>query len=85
MIEPDKLNNALYALQGVLIHARTMAYEKADYKALATLLDYAEELPRLIATHENMTERFKSSLSEIATRYECHYILHRFENPPEIW
>lgn len=87
MIRPDKLNNALYALQGVLIQARRMAYEEASHKEIARLLDYAEELPRFIAAAEDKTEVFRQSLTEITTRYNSYFALQRFdESPaPEKW
>jgi len=85
MIEEDKFQNALYALQGVLIQLRKMAYEKVAYEELAELLDYAEELPRLIATNKDMTQRFENVLSEIADKYKCQYLLQRFEKAPDVW
>jgi len=39
MIKKEKLNNALYALQALMVHARSMAHEKVDHKLLAELLD----------------------------------------------
>jgi len=44
MITPNKLANALHALQDVIIRGRTMAYEKADHVQIADLLDTAGKL-----------------------------------------
>ena len=87
MIEPEKVENALYALQGVLIQARKMAYDESQQERLAELLDYAEELPRLIASPKDATEAFRTALSEIAEDYGCEFILDRFDTalPPESW
>ena len=81
MIAPNKLNNALYALQGVLIRARSFAAEANKAKDLAALLDYAENLPRLIARKEDETENFRIILQEVAQRYQCAFVLQRFDEP----
>jgi hypothetical protein len=62
MIRPDKLSSALYTLQGVLIRARTLAYGSGTPQQLASLLDDAEYLPRLIARESDETDRFRRVL-----------------------
>ncbi|WP_069471337.1 hypothetical protein [Candidatus Marithrix sp. Canyon 246] len=79
MIKKEKLNNALYALQALMVHARSMAHEKVDHKLLAELLDDVEELPRLIAVAEDKTDDFKSALTDLSEQYSCPYILQQFE------
>lgn len=85
MITPDKLPNALYALQSVLIRARVMANEPDKAKELAALLDYAEHLPRLIARQTDETKSFRATLEEVARRYQCAFVLQRFDEaaPPD--
>ena len=86
MIKPEKVPNALYALQGVLIHARMMAYEGAPHKKLAGILDAAEILPRLIASDEDETERFRRYVEGISIDYKWANILVRFDEPvPPAW
>ena len=82
MIRPNKLSNALYALQGVLIRARTMAYEDAPRKQLADLLDTAELLPSLIASEVDETESFRGWMAEVSSRHRCAFVLERFDEPP---
>lgn len=86
MITPNKLPNALYALQGVLIQARAMANEPDKAKELAALLDYAEYLPSLIARQTDETNSFRAILEEVGKRYQCAFVLQRFEEPaPPNW
>jgi hypothetical protein len=79
MIQKEKLNNALYALQALMVHARSMAHEKVDHKLLAELLDDVEELPQLIAVPEDKTDDFKIALIDLSEQYNCPYILQQFE------
>lgn len=69
MIRPDKIGNALYALNAVFFIARNMAYEKEPHQKIATVLDYAEMLPRFIASREDHTEDFRTYLEEMAIVY----------------
>ena len=87
MIHSDKLGNALYALNGVLIQARFMAHERNDYEAIADVLDRAEELPRLMATIEDQTETFGMALAELASRYpDFQFVVDRFQQDlPAKW
>jgi hypothetical protein len=80
MIQKDKLNNALYALQSVLIFARQMAYEGKAHKEIANILDSAEYLPYLIANEKDETENFRNHLLNIADKYGCHSCIERFDN-----
>lgn len=86
MITPDKFPNALYALQGVLIRARAMTNEPDKAKELAALLDYAEYLPSLIAKQTDETNTFRAALEEVGKRYQCAFVLQRFDEPtPPNW
>ena len=80
MIQKNKEKNALYALQHVLIRARTMAYESNNAK-LAELLDYAEYLPDLIARpEEDCTETFRQNVTDIAEKFRCQHAIEIFES-----
>jgi hypothetical protein len=45
------------------------------------LLDYAEMLPRIIASEDDETDKFRSYLFEIAEQYKCTFVLERFDDP----
>jgi hypothetical protein len=67
MIEPEKLNSALYALHLVLVELRSMSFGGGDQKVMAELLDWAEAMPYLIAQpDEDRTRSFRSHLQAIA-------------------
>jgi len=86
MIPPNQLPSALYALQGVLIKARQMAYCGAPSMEIADILDSAENLPRLIASETDETDRFRRCLVAIAEKHKCAFILQRFDEPgPLSW
>lgn len=86
MIRPDKRQNALYALQGLLIKARDLVHSSASGKEVAGILDYAEDIPRLLAVESDETERLRAIFSEVATRFQCPFVLSRFDDPsPKEW
>ena len=63
----------------MLIRARSLANEPDKAKELAALLDYAEHLPRLIADQADETRNFRAVLAEVAGRYQCGFVLQRFD------
>lgn len=69
MISPEKFQNALRALNCVLIAARKMAYDRVDHKEIAEVLDVAEYLPRLLADERDQTLMFRDCLRELAARW----------------
>ena len=87
MISPEKLNSALFALQALIIKAREMASQQENYAKIADILDYTEELPRLIASKEDNTNLFRDILVEIAEKHNSFYALQKFDlHPvPEKW
>ena len=87
MIRADKLGNAFYALNGVLIQARFMAHDRNDNEAIADVLDRAEELPRLLAATDDETETFRAALTELASKYpDFQFVVERFqEEVPARW
>jgi hypothetical protein len=82
MISSEKLPSAYYALNGVLITARQFAEMDGTCDRLRMILDYAEELPRLLAAQEDETEAFRATLVEVAERFQCAFLLQRFDDPP---
>ncbi len=86
MIRPEKLKNALYALQGVLSWARQMAFQNAPHSELAKLLDYAEEFPQLLSGSKDETEVFRANLADVSEKFDCAFVLQRFDDSvPENW
>ena len=82
MIRPDKERNALLALQAVLIHARSMAYDQVPYGKVAEILDDAEILPSFLASETDETENFRKVLVKVAERYKGRRALDLFDGPP---
>jgi len=80
MIKPEKLNDAFYALHLVLVEARFMAYKNEPSEKIAIMLDYAEALPRLMVSQDDMTENFRQYLTAIIDRCpSCAHILDKFD------
>lgn len=87
MIRAEKLANALYALNGVIVQVRFMASERKSSEDIADILDRAEELPRLIVAVDDRTETFRIALRELANRYaDFRFVVDRFEqDAPANW
>ena len=68
MIQQEKYQNAMQALQSILVRARWMAHESKAVE-LAELLDAAEILPTYIAQPEDATEEFQASVEDISSRF----------------
>ena len=63
-----------------------MAREGADHTELADLLDSAHELPHLIASETEETERFRRWITVIGERYSCRFVVQFFDDgPPKEW
>jgi hypothetical protein len=65
MIADGRLNDALYALNAVLVQARFMAFEQRPHEIIAQVLDEAELLPMLIARKDDTTDEFRAHLEEL--------------------
>ena len=87
MIGEDKTANALFALHGILVLLRKWAYGGESPEKIASILDTAEMLPRLMAQPEDRTVDFERYLADIARRYpQFSMVLTRFRDPvPEKW
>jgi hypothetical protein len=80
MIREAQAKNALYAINEILVRARTMAFEGEAHEKLAKVLDAAEELPMLMAREEDMTAEFRSALEGLAAMQpELQAALEKFE------
>ncbi|XXT19699.1 hypothetical protein WME94_56715 [Sorangium sp. So ce429] len=80
MIREAQAKNALYAINEILVRARTMAFEGEAHEKLANLLDAAEELPMLMAREEDTTNEFRSALEGLAAKHpELQVALDKFE------
>ena len=80
MIQENKQNNALFALNAVLFRARAMALHEVQHQDLAAVLDCAEYLVRLIARPEDATEEFREMLVDLAHRYPAFlFAIERFD------
>jgi hypothetical protein len=83
--EDQRRRYALYAFQGLLIRARSLAYEIKSQELIA-LLDYAEYLPSLIARRSDETPHFRNMLEGLTEKHDCKNVLQRFDDPiPEKW
>ncbi len=81
MISEKREQNALCALNNVLILARRMAYDGVPGIEIAEILDVAEYLPRLMADQEDRTESFRRQLVDLAAkRPEFGLALRRFDD-----
>ncbi len=67
MISAEKFNNALAALNAVLVVARSMAYDGRTGEVIANVLDTAEYLPRLLADAEDRTSEFRDNLAGLVS------------------
>ena len=80
MIQSEKLNNALAALNAVLVTARKLAYDQRPHKQIADVLDTAEYLPRLLADQEDRTDEFRKALVDLSSLDPAfHFALERFD------
>jgi hypothetical protein len=66
VIRTEKSQNALAALNAVLVAIRKLAYDRSSHEAIAEALDSAEYLPRLIAEAEDASEEFRQVLVGLA-------------------
>lgn len=65
MIAEEKHKDALYALNAVLVRARTMAFDRVSHQTLAQVLDVAELLPMLLAEKRDRTVDFREQLDAL--------------------
>jgi hypothetical protein len=80
VVTADKTQNALYALHGVLIVARTLAYQAEKHKDAGAMLDRAEVLTKLLGSPADETATFRSILEKVAKAHHCNFVLERFDS-----
>jgi hypothetical protein len=86
MISAEKSQNALRAMNHVLILARKMAYDRVDQKEIADVLDIAEYLLRLLADERDQTSAFHDCVRDLAARWpDFGSALEFFEGPTLKW
>ena len=79
MVVREKQRQALHAINGVLIVARTLAHENKN-EDLAIVLDIAEYLPALMLETADRTTDFRDQLVGLAARFPVFTIaLQRFD------
>jgi len=78
MIKEDKFNNSIVAIHNLIIRARSLAYQKADYEIISDFLDALEYLPALIIEKEDRTGLFEQFLDDICKRYSCTEVLDKY-------
>lgn len=79
MIAPEKHKQALKAIQAIIVHARFLAYTKADYAKIADILDCGEILPTLLFTADDETKKFGDYLRFMAEKQsDCMHIYDEF-------
>lgn len=88
MIRADKVNNALWAMNGLLLQSHALACNHHDHEVLAEVFDFAEYLPNLMASPEDHTDEFRYFLEGISRAHPAFQIvLERFDadSPPAGW
>jgi len=80
MIRESHAKQALYAINEILVLARTMAFENEPHENLAQLLDAAEELPLLIARDDDTTDEFRCAIESLTFAHpELRSALEKFD------
>jgi hypothetical protein len=88
MIRADKLENAIHALEGLLVCSRAMVENGESMEQLAEVLDYAEYLPPLLASPDDRTDEYRGLLESLTARHPAFALaLQRFDapRPPNAW
>lgn len=76
------MNNALAAMNAVLVAARAMAQDGCPHDHVVDVLDVAEYLPRLLAEPVDRSAEFREQLVGLASKYpSCTFALERFDKP----
>ncbi|MDR6922278.1 MULTISPECIES: hypothetical protein [Chryseobacterium] len=79
MIQTEKLNSAILAIQDMIIRARSLAYKNESYEFLADFLDGIEYLPALILEKGDQTELFEHFLEELSTKYNFPEVFNKYK------
>jgi hypothetical protein len=68
MIDPEKSDQAFQALHRVLIETRLMALDDEPTAKIAEILDWAELLPRHMASPDDKSAEFQETLEAIVEK-----------------
>lgn len=79
MINPEKLQNAIYALHGVLIKARSLACYSKNNQEVIAILSRAEVLATMFRANKDETIAFRKILEKIAKSHDCNFVIERFD------
>ena len=79
MINPEKLQNALYALHGVLVKARAVACTSENNEEVIAILSRAEVLITMLGNDADETVAFRKMLERDATPDKWNFVLNRFD------
>jgi hypothetical protein len=78
MIAPEHVNDALQAIQALIVQARHAAFE-ARAKDVGNLLDDIEALPALLSDDLDQAREFEQALEGIAQKHpECRFVLEQY-------
>lgn len=84
MIQPEKLNSAILAIQDLIIRARSFAYQNYPNEKLAEFLDGIEYLPGLILEKEDRTDSFEQYLEGLCNDYGIPEVFNKYVNDPNL-
>jgi hypothetical protein len=86
MVPNERHQNALRAMNRVLVLARSMAYERLPHEEIASVLDVVEYLPRLLADERDQAAAFRGCLEDLAARWPLFGdALEVFDRSPMSW
>lgn len=80
MIETNRLQSCIKALQAIVIQARLLAYKGDSHQTIAGILDDADYLFNLLQEKDDNTLKFRDILVIISERYDCAFVLERFDD-----
>ncbi len=79
MIENNKNNKAIQAIQDLIIEARSMASHNVASNDLVEFLDHLEYFPALVVEDNDRTEMFEDYLREVCRNNDCIHVFNRYK------
>ena len=80
MVEKEKLNNAISAIQYLIIWARNLVYQGYSKEELAAFLDAVEYLPALILEKDDRTELVEEFLEDVCVQHDFPEVLIKYNS-----
>lgn len=78
MIQPEILPHVLKALQRLIVHAKTRAYE-GETETVAAFLNDCELIPEMVADEADRTDEAVETIRDIVkTHPHCRYVVDEF-------